>query len=100
MNKNFVVDTNVLIDDPKSLVVLRNDVNEVSIPLEVILELDKLKTDSKVGGQAREAIRFIYSNRDWINLISDFASEDMLSESFDGKILANIVTNYKNGILV
>ena len=35
MNKNFVVDTNVLIDDPKSLVVLRNDVNEVSIPLEV-----------------------------------------------------------------
>ena len=100
MNKNFVVDTNVLIDDPKSLVVLRNDVNEVSIPLEVILELDKLKTDSKVGSQAREAIRFIYSNRDWINLISDFASEDMLSESFDGKILANIVTNYKNGILV
>jgi len=100
MNKNFVVDTNVLIDDPKSLVVLRNDVNEVSIPLEVILELDKLKTDSKVGSQAREAIRFIYSNRDWINLISDFASEDMLSESFDGKILTNIVTNYKNGILV
>lgn len=100
MNKNFVVDTNVLIDDPKSLVVLRNDVNEVSIPLEVILDLDKLKTDSKVGGRAREAIRFIYSNRDWINLISDFESEDMLYESFDGKILANIVTNYKNGILV
>jgi len=100
MKKKFVVDTNVLIDDPESLATLKNDNNEVALPLEVILELDKLKTDKKIGGQVREAIRFIYDNREWINLVYDINSRDALFENFDGKILRNIQENHHDGTLV
>lgn len=100
MKKKFVVDTNVLIDDPNSLATLKNDDNEVALPLEVILELDKLKTDKKVGGQVREAIRFIYNNRKDIDLIWDINSKKSLLENFDGKILKNINENHHDGTLV
>ena len=46
MNKIFVVDTNVLIDDPTSVDKLSEfETNEVIIPYSVILELDRLKSN-------------------------------------------------------
>ena len=44
MKKVFILDTNVLIDNPDSLTVFRNGVeNRVLVPYTVILELDRLK---------------------------------------------------------
>ncbi len=56
--KSFVLDTNVLIHYPEAIMSFRD--NEIVIPLEVLEELDKLKTyPDQRGKSAREAIRFL-----------------------------------------
>lgn len=56
--KTFVLDTNVLIHYPESIMSFRD--NEIVIPLTVLEELDSLKTyDDQRGRSAREAIRFL-----------------------------------------
>ncbi len=56
MVKNYVLDTNVLIHDPRSLYSFED--NNVIIPLPVLEELDRLKKESgSVGKNAREVIR-------------------------------------------
>ncbi len=43
-NRRVIIDTNVLLEDPNSLVRLRNgDENSVFIPYHVLLELNKIK---------------------------------------------------------
>jgi PhoH-like ATPase len=100
MKKHFAIDTNVLIDNPKSLEILKNDENEIYLPLEVIIELDKLKTSKRIGGQVREAIKFIIENKDWITITYDKKSLALFNKELDGKILTNIKKNLKDGILV
>lgn len=56
--KCFVIDTNVLIHYPEAIMSFRD--NEIVLPLEVLEELDKLKTYPDLRGKsAREAIRFL-----------------------------------------
>ncbi|MFP5383469.1 MAG: PhoH family protein [Gammaproteobacteria bacterium] len=56
--KSYVLDTNVLIHDPNSL--LNFEEHEVIIPMTVLEELDKLKSGkSGVAGECRHAIRLI-----------------------------------------
>jgi len=56
--KTFVIDTNVLIHYPEAIMSFRD--NEIVIPLEVLEELDGLKTyPDQRGKSAREAIRFL-----------------------------------------
>jgi len=56
--KTFVIDTNVLIHYPESIMSFRE--NEIVLPLEVLEELDKLKTfPDHRGKSARDAIRFL-----------------------------------------
>jgi PhoH-like ATPase len=101
MKKDYVIDTNVLIDNPNSLEILRNgEENNIYLPLEVIIELDKLKTSPRIGGLVREAINFIIKNKEWINITYDKESLQLFLSEFDGKILNNIQKNLKNGILV
>jgi PhoH-like ATPase len=58
--KSFVLDTNVLIHYPESIMSFRD--NEIILPLTVLEELDGLKTyQDQRGKSAREAIRFIDS---------------------------------------
>jgi PhoH-like ATPase len=58
--KTFVIDTNVLIHYPEAIMSFRD--NEIVIPLEVLEELDNLKTyPDQRGKSAREAIRFLDS---------------------------------------
>jgi PhoH-like ATPase len=58
--KCFVIDTNVLIHYPEAIMSFRD--NEIVIPLEVLEELDGLKTyPDQRGKSAREAIRFLDS---------------------------------------
>ena len=59
-SKSFVIDTNVLIHNPEAIMSFRD--NEIVIPLEVLEELDGLKTyPDQRGKSAREAIRFLDS---------------------------------------
>ncbi|MEI6385058.1 MAG: PhoH family protein [Spirochaetota bacterium] len=58
--KTFVLDTNVLIHYPEAIMSFRD--NEIVIPLEVLEELDKLKSfPDQRGKSARDAIRFLAS---------------------------------------
>jgi PhoH-like ATPase len=58
--KTFVIDTNVLIHYPEAIMSFRD--NEIVLPLEVLEELDGLKTyPDQRGKSAREAIRFLDS---------------------------------------
>jgi PhoH-like ATPase len=81
MIKNYVLDTNVLIHDPESLLSFED--NNVCIPLVVIQELDGLKKEyGEVGRNAREAIRIIGS-----------IGIDKKIEEDQGKLLVINITN-------
>jgi PhoH-like ATPase len=56
--KSFVIDTNVLIHNPEAIMSFRD--NEIILPVQVLEELDRLKTyPDQRGKAAREAIRFL-----------------------------------------
>jgi PhoH-like ATPase len=58
MKKNFILDTNVLLHDPRSLFSFED--NNVVIPIYVIEEVDKFKRDlSELGRNARLAARYL-----------------------------------------
>ena len=70
MKKNYVLDTNALLEDPNCITVLRNgEENGVAIPLHVILELDKLKRDPRLGHLVAAAVDGIFQNLDKISLL-------------------------------
>jgi PhoH-like ATPase len=67
MEKYFVVDTNVLLHDAKALFAFGN--NWVVIPIEVLEELDKFKTNNdELGRNAREVVRTLDRLRQGGNL--------------------------------
>ena len=58
MKKNFVLDTNVLLHDPRSIFAF--DDNNVVIPIYVIEEIDNFKRDlSSLGRNARQVSRYL-----------------------------------------
>jgi PhoH-like ATPase len=58
VKKNFVLDTNVLLHDPRSL--FGFDDNDVVVPIYVIEEIDNFKRDlSSLGRNARQVSRFL-----------------------------------------
>ncbi len=60
--KNFVLDTNVLLHDPRSIYAF--DDNTVIIPIYVIEELDQFKKDmSELGRNARQVARYLDGHR-------------------------------------
>lgn len=62
MKKNYILDTNVLLHDPNSL--LRFDDNNVLLPIEVIEEIDRFKREStELGQNARSVSRTLDSLR-------------------------------------
>jgi len=58
MRKNFILDTNVLLHDPRAL--FHFDDNQVVIPIYVIEEIDQFKRDlSELGRNARQVARYL-----------------------------------------
>ncbi len=58
MRKNFVLDTNVLLHDPRALFHFAD--NDVVIPIYVIEEIDQFKRDlSELGRNARQVARYL-----------------------------------------
>lgn len=66
MKKTYVLDTNVLIHDPESI--FKFDEHTVALPVEVLSELDRLKTQQgQLGASARRVnrtIRGLFENRE------------------------------------
>lgn len=78
MKKNYILDTNVLIHDPQSM--FKFEDNNLYIPIYVLEELDKLKSELSLRGRnSREACR----------LLDDLRCQGSLSEGVpvsDGKL--------------
>jgi PhoH-like ATPase len=89
--KHFVLDTNVLIENPKSIAALRNgQENIIHIPYTVLAELDKLKKDPRVGHIVAKAVGFILHDESVRILPPDFAQE-LTDETYDDRILKEIM---------
>jgi PhoH-like ATPase len=62
MKKRFILDTNVLLHDPKALYKFQD--NDIYIPIVVVSEIDKFKRDqSEVGRNARTVSRYLDDER-------------------------------------
>ncbi len=89
--KNFVLDTNVLLENPKSIAALRNgQENIIHIPYTVLSELDKLKKDSRIGHIVSQAVRAILCDDDVNVFPPDFAIT-LDDEWMDDRILKEIL---------
>lgn len=89
--KNFVLDTNVLLENPKSIAALRNgQENIIHIPYTVLSELDKLKKDSRIGHVVSQAVRAILKDDDVNVFPPDFAIT-LDDEWMDDRILKEIL---------
>lgn len=74
MKKNYVLDTNVLLHDPRAI--FRFDDNHVVIPIYVIEEIDQFKREaSERGRNARQITRFLDELREQGTLSSGVALE-------------------------
>jgi PhoH-like ATPase len=104
--KNYIIDTNVLLEDPNSLVKLRNgNENHVFIPYHVILELNKIKKNPKLRHIVARVIEYLVENPEtfkilrsnsvadsYANLVDNFILDEIQSSGLDKPIL---VTNDK-----
>nr|WP_287411302.1 PhoH family protein [Pseudodesulfovibrio sp.] len=89
--KQFVLDTNVLIENPKCITALRNGVeNQIYIPYTVLAELDGLKKDPRIGHIVSQAVRAILHDDDVNIFPPDFAGT-LTDPVMDDRILKEIL---------
>jgi PhoH-like ATPase len=89
--KNYILDTNVLIHDPNSLLSFQE--NHVLIPIEVIEEIDRFKRESTDRGQnARSVSRMLDGLRSQGRLSEgvSLANKGRLRVVFEGKPKVNV----------
>jgi PhoH-like ATPase len=91
-SKKYVVDTNVLLEDPKALFKLRNgNENCVYVPYHVLLELNKFKKDPRLGHIATQAIGNISSHLDQFQLLKTNHIAHVFSDQVDNHIIEEIL---------
>ena len=102
MKKKYILDTNVLLNDPNCINILYNGAeNEIFIPQHVLLELDYLKKDNKKRHLVTKAINNIIENRDIITILNSETISNKFIDRTDDFILKEIKqNNLKDGILV
>ena len=102
--KNYVVDTNVLIENPNSILNLRNgNDNNIFIPYHVLIELNTLKTNPRLRHIVAKVIDVLLENRDDIHFIhNDSSTSPFTEEIVDNFILKEIQSSkeIENPILV
>ena len=90
MLKNYVLDTNVLIDNPYCIKTLRNgQENRVILPYTVLRELDKLKREPRVAHVVAQAIAALHDDPD-ILFLPPRVFPDSESKSGDDLILEEL----------
>lgn len=71
MKKNFVIDTNVLIEDTEAIKILRNgEENNIYVPWVVLNELDGLKKNSRLKTRSIQAIKELLKYKDQIKIVN------------------------------
>ena len=89
--KHYVIDTNVLLDDPSALFKLRNgNENNVYIPYHVLLELNKLKNDPRLGHIVAKVVRNLYDHPEQFKILSTENVAKSFSNFVDQYILDEI----------
>ena len=93
-SKNYVIDTNVLLDDPNALFKLRNgNENHVFIPYHVLLELNKFKKDPRLGHIVAKVIQYLSDNPDQFTILKSDNVAPPFAQQVDSHILEEILTN-------
>lgn len=83
MKKQFIVDTNVLLEDPQALMQLRNGIeNDVFIPYHVLLELNKFKKDPRLGHIVTRVVKVLSEHPDDFKILKT----DKIADAFDGHV--------------
>jgi len=104
MKKNYILDTNVLIENPQSVLTLRNgDDNNIFIPYHVLIELNQLKTNNRVRHIVSKVVDVLLEHRDKITFIhNDSSISPFTEEIVDNYILKEIKDSkdIQNPILV
>jgi PhoH-like ATPase len=89
--KHYVIDTNVLLEDPEALFKLRNGTeNTVYIPYHVLLELNKLKKDPRLGTIATTVIQNLSQHPDTYEFLKAGTIARSFSDLVDIHILDEI----------
>ncbi|MFH1914352.1 MAG: PhoH family protein [Pseudomonadota bacterium] len=89
--KHFVLDTNVLIENPKCITALRNgQENQIYIPYTVLTELDGLKKDPRIGHIVSQAVQAILRDELVTIFPPDFALT-LTDDVMDDRILKEIM---------
>jgi len=91
--KNYVIDTNVLIENPNSVLTLRNgNENNIFIPYHVLMELETLKNTPKLRHIVSKVITSLIENREHITFIRNGVSDSPFTNIVDNYILREIET--------
>lgn len=101
--KNYVLDTNVLIENPQAIVNLKNgQENNIFIPYHVLIELNQLKTNQRIRHIVAKVVDVLLEHRDSIQFIQNDASiSPFTQEIVDNYILKEIQsTTIQDPILV
>ena len=100
--KHYIIDTNVLLEDPHSLLKLRNgNENNVYIPYHVLLELNKFKKNPKLGHIVAKVIQHMLDQPEQFTLLKTEAVSHAYSDLVDNYILNEIEdSGLKEPILV
>ena len=101
--KHYVLDTNVLIENPDSILKLKNGAdNEIYIPYHVLIELNNLKTNPRLRHIVSKVIDILLEHREEIHFIrNDSSISPFTEEIVDNFILEEVKsTDLKDPILV
>jgi PhoH-like ATPase len=89
--KHYIIDTNVLLEDPDSIFKLRNgNENNVYIPYHVLLELSKVKNNPKLGHIVARVIQHLVDYPDKFILLQTHQIADSYANLIDNYILDEI----------
>ena len=100
--KQYIIDTNVLLEDPNALFKLRNgNENTVYLPYHVLLELDKLKKNSKLAHIVARVIQYLLENPEHYQILNSSDIAPNYAKRVDHHILDEIQqSGLKQPILV
>lgn len=90
--KNYILDTNVLIENPLSILSLQNgNDNNIFIPYHVLIELNQLKTNHRLRHIVSKVVDVLLEHRESIHFIQNDASISPFTEEIvDNYILKEI----------
>ncbi|MDD4732390.1 MAG: PhoH family protein [Desulfovibrio sp.] len=97
--KRFVLDTNVLIENPRCIASLRNgQENKIHVPYTVLSELDKLKKDARIGHVVSQAVHTLLGD-DLVRIMDPGFARSLDDDCYDDRILKEIGHAALNGNL-